>query len=63
MYFYVVLLACMFVMNIKYMLYKIATDKCYCDVTLYIFGHKSGCDVCRERLGTIWVSVISIGRV
>ena len=53
----------MFYMNITYILYIIATDKCYCDVTIYICGPQSGCYVYRERLGTIRVSVISIGRV
>ena len=53
----------MFFINIKYMLYIIATDKCYCDVTLISVDHKGGFNVYRERLGTIRVSVISIGRV
>ena len=52
----------MFFMNIKYMLYIIATDN-YCDVTLISVEHKGGRNVYRERLGTIRVSVISIGRV
>ena len=41
----------------------IATDKCYCDVTLYFCGPKGGCNVYREGLGTRRVAVISIGRV
>ena len=44
----------MFYMNITYILYIIATDKCYCDVTIYIsVDHKGGCDVYRERLGPL----------
>ena len=63
MYFYVVLLTCMFFVNIKSILYKIATFKCYVMLHYISVDHKGGCDVYRERLGTIRVSVISIGRV
>ena len=52
----------------KYEIDLIATDKCYCDVTLYFYIHyisvdqKGGCSVYREGLGTRRVAVISIGR-
>ena len=47
----------------KYEIDLIATDKCYCDATLYFCGPKSGCNVYRKGLGTRRVAVISIGRV
>ena len=53
-----------FLMNIKYMLYIIATDKCYCDWCYIIYLWTTMVDAMSVgRLGTIRVSVISIGIV
>ena len=63
MYFNVVLLTYMFFMNIKYILYIIATDKIMLLCCCISSDNNSGCDAYRGRLETIRVSVISIGRV